>query len=300
MSPTESSSYHWWVSEINAMCGLYLYDLICLKARSHSALRLNHGQNPSKSDLPWSRRCCSRWYRVKDELQSIYRHGRTRGKIGTASDVAKSFELLKILAHGQPRVAHVVKTCNTRETHVIIRVPAVIKTWGDAVRRESLGICHGQSTVIRWVLRVGITGNSVCLAAYHWQIYFPVLRQCLGIASAVEQPPTAIPRHKARPSQNWPKITTYDHVHQIFITSCTWFRRGVLCDRGLSYVVIPVYQVIYTKNFCSFCVWLYEQLVVDFNSGCIPDIQGFWMDIGRVWLSQFQWSTLELMGKIDQ
>ena len=61
-----------------------------------------------------------------------------------------------------------------------------------------------------------------------------MLRQCLGSASAVEQPPTAKPRHKARPSQNWPKITTYDHVHQIFITSCTWFRRGVLCDRGLT------------------------------------------------------------------
>ena len=98
-------------------------------------------------------------------LQSIYRHGRTRRKIGTASDAAKSFELLNILARGQPRVAHVVKTCNTRETRVIIRVPAVIKTWGDAVRRGSLGVCLGQSTVIGRVLRVGITENSVCLAA---------------------------------------------------------------------------------------------------------------------------------------
>ena len=35
-----------------------------LKARSYSALRLHHGQNPSKSGLPWSRRCCSRWCRV--------------------------------------------------------------------------------------------------------------------------------------------------------------------------------------------------------------------------------------------
>ena len=48
--------------------------------------------------------------------------------IGTASDAAKSFELLKILARGQPRATHVVKTCNTRETHVIIHVTAVIKT----------------------------------------------------------------------------------------------------------------------------------------------------------------------------
>ena len=87
--------------------------------------------------------------------------------MGTASDAAKSFELPKIFARGQPRVAHVVKTCNTRETHVIIRVPTVIKTWGDAVRRESLGVCLGQSTVIGRVLRVGITGNSVCLAVYH-------------------------------------------------------------------------------------------------------------------------------------
>ena len=131
-------------------------------------------------------------------------------------------------------------TWNTRESNVIIRVPAVIKTWGDAVRRESLGVCLGQSTVIGRVLRVGITVNSVCLAAYHWQMDFSVLKQCLGSAWAVLRQcigsgtaadgPTP---YKAWPSQNWPKITTYDHVHQIFITSCTWFRRGVLCDRGL-------------------------------------------------------------------
>ena len=153
-----------------------------LKARSHSTLRLNHGHNPSKSGLLWSRRCCSRWCRGLDELQSNYRRGRTQGKIGTASDAAKSFELLKILARGQPRVAHVVKTCNTRETHVIIRVPAVIKTWGDALRRERLGVCLGQSTDIGRVLHVGITGKSVCLAAYHLQMDFSVLRQCLGSA----------------------------------------------------------------------------------------------------------------------
>ena len=134
-----------------------------------------------------------------------------------------------------------VKTCNTRETHVIIRVPAVIKTWGDAVRRERLGVCLGQSTVIGRVLRVGITVNSVCLAAYHWQMDFSVNKQCLGSAQAVLRQcfssGTAADGHtpyKARPSQNWPKITTYDHVHQIFITSCTWFRRGVLSDRGFS------------------------------------------------------------------
>ena len=97
---------------------LCIHISLSLKARSHSALQFDHGQNPSKSGLPWSRRCCSRWCRVYDELQSIYRRGRTRQKIGTASDAAKSFELLKILVRGQPRVAHVVKTCNTRATHV--------------------------------------------------------------------------------------------------------------------------------------------------------------------------------------
>ena len=70
--------------------------------------------------------------------------GENRNGVGRG----KEFELLKILARGQPRVAHVVKTCNTHETHMKIRVPAVIKTWGDAVKRESLGNSHGQSTVI--------------------------------------------------------------------------------------------------------------------------------------------------------
>ena len=71
-------------------------------------------------------------------------------------------------------------TWNTRETHVIIRVPAVIKTCGDAVRRESLEACPGQSTVIGRVLRDVIAENSMCLVAYHWQMDFPMLRQCLG------------------------------------------------------------------------------------------------------------------------
>ena len=159
------------------------------------------------------------------------------GKIGTASDAAKSFDLLKILARGHPRAAQVVKTYDTCETHMIIRVLAVIETWGDAVRCESLGACHGQSTIIGWVLRVGITRNSVCLAAYHWQMDFSaywmwlaVLRQCFSSGTAAN----GHTQYKPRPSQNWPKINTYDHVHQIFITSCTWFRHGVLCDRGFT------------------------------------------------------------------
>ena len=100
------------------------------------------------------------------------------------------------------------------------------------VRREILGVCHGQSTVIGRVLRIGMTANSVCLAAYHWQMDFSaywtwlaVLRHCFSSGTAAD----GRTPYKARPSQNWPKITTYDHVHQIFITSfITWFRRGVL------------------------------------------------------------------------
>ena len=64
--------------------------------------------------------------RVEDELQPRCRRGRTWGKIGMASDAEESFELLKTSARGQARTAHVVRTYNTRETHVIIRVSAVI------------------------------------------------------------------------------------------------------------------------------------------------------------------------------
>ena len=58
--------------------------------------------------------------RVEDELQPRCSRGRTWGKIGTASDAEESFELLKTLARGQARMTHVVRTCNTCETHVII------------------------------------------------------------------------------------------------------------------------------------------------------------------------------------
>ena len=66
--------------------------------------------------------------RVEDELQPRCRRGRTWEKIGTAWDAEETFEPLKTLERGQARTAHVVRTCNTRETHVIIRVPAVIKS----------------------------------------------------------------------------------------------------------------------------------------------------------------------------
>lgn len=69
-----------------------------LKARSHGALRLNHRQKVV-------------------ELKTTYsRFIDVAGEIGTASDVVKSFELLKTLACVQPHLAHVVKTCNTCET----------------------------------------------------------------------------------------------------------------------------------------------------------------------------------------
>ena len=135
----------------------------------------------------------------------VDRRGRTWGKIKTASYTTKCFELLKILARGQPRAAHEAKTCNPRETHVIIRVPTVIKTCGDAVGRESLGVCHGQSTVIGRVLSVGITENILCLAAYHLQMDFSirwtwlaVLRQCCSSETAADDHTP----YKARPSQN--------------------------------------------------------------------------------------------------
>ena len=155
------------------------------------------------------------------------------GKIGTASDEEKVLNCSKILAREHPPVAHVVKTCNTRKTHVMIRVPAVTKTWGDAVRRESLGVCRGQSTAITRVLRVGITVNSVCLAAFHWQkdffhvhittwTWLTVLRQCFSSRTAAD----VHTPYKARPSQNWPKITTYDYVRQIF---SSLVRNQMLC-----------------------------------------------------------------------
>jgi hypothetical protein len=96
-----------------------------------------------------------------------------------ALDAVKSFELIKRLAHGP----QVTKTCNARETHVIIRVSAVIKTWGD-VRRENLAVCHRQSTIIRRVLRVGIKRNSVCFAAYYWQVDFSA---CIALSKPVKQ-----------------------------------------------------------------------------------------------------------------
>ena len=142
---------------------------------------------------------------------------------------------------GGTRGKDVQHTWTTRE----IRVPAVIKTWGDAVRRESLGVCHGQSTIIGREVRVGITGNSVCLAAYHWQMDFSVLRQCFNSGTAAD----GHTPYKARPSQNWPKITTYDHVRQIFRTSCTWFRRGASHEWGFYNYNFPLFSCLGFRAF---------------------------------------------------
>ena len=71
---------------------------------------------------------------------------------------------------------------------------------------------------------------NLFLALHVGWTWVAVLRQCFSSGTAAD----GHTPYKARPIQNWPKITTYDHVHQIFMTSCTWFRRGVLCDRGLS------------------------------------------------------------------
>ncbi len=44
-------------------------------------------------------------------------------------DAVNSFELFKTFYRSHPQVAHVVKTYNTHEKHVITSVLAVIKTW---------------------------------------------------------------------------------------------------------------------------------------------------------------------------
>ena len=76
-----------------------------------------------------------------------------------------------------------------------------------------------------------------------------MLRQCFSSGTAAD----GHTPYKARPSQSWPKITTYNHVHQIFITFCTWFRRGVLCDRGFTY--------------CSFCCkWFIHRIILTFKT----------------------------------
>lgn len=56
-----------------------------------------------------------------------------------------------------------------------------------------------------------------------------VLMQCFSSGTDAGHTP-----FKPRISQYWPKITTYNHVHWIFLNFWPWFRRGWLCDWGLS------------------------------------------------------------------
>ena len=105
------------------------------------------------------------------------------------------------------------------------------------------------------------------LAAYHWQMDFSigwtwlaVLKQCFSSGTAAD----GHTPYKARPSQNWPNITTYDHVHEFFITSCTWFRRGVMCDGGWTLWTGPGYSARESTPF-----WKRVQLKV-VPSGCPP------------------------------
>ena len=146
-------------------------DLPCLKARSYSALRLNHDQNLSKN----SPREADDVVRVDVELKTSYSrflgvagHGENRKGVGRGKKLWTPQSFSPRTSTGGTRGKDVQHTWNT----MIIHVPAVINTWGDAVRRETSRVCHGQGTVIRRVFGVGITGNSVCLSAYHWQTDF--------------------------------------------------------------------------------------------------------------------------------
>ena len=61
------------------------------------------------------------------------------------------------------------------------------------------------------------------------------------------------------------KISTYDHVYQIFINSCTWFRRGVLCDRGYRYreagITSVRYIILLIANRDYFSIPLYRLML---------------------------------------
>ncbi len=63
--------------------------------------------------------------------------------------------------------------------------------------------------------------------------WLAVLRQCFSSGTAADGHTPAIPRTKHGQTKNWPKITTHEHINQIFVTFCLWFRCGVLCDRAL-------------------------------------------------------------------
>ena len=61
-----------------------------------------------------------------------------------------------------------------------------------------------------------------------------MLSECLDSASAVKQPPTAIPCTKHGQTKIDHELPLTTTSTRFFITSCTWLRRGALCDRGFT------------------------------------------------------------------
>ena len=81
---------------------------------------------------------------------------------------------------------------------------------------------HGHRTgVTRWyhgkycvISGLSMTNGFFRIHITTWT-WLAVLRQCFSSGSDAD----GHTPYKVRPSHNWPKVTTYDHVHQIFITS---------------------------------------------------------------------------------
>ncbi len=140
--------------------------------------------------------------RVSVDFQTSYTRFIDVAGRGKSLNVLNCSKLLTRTTTGITCGKDVQHTWYTRKTHAIIRVMPAMKSWRDALGRESLAICHGQKTVIGGVLRVGITGNSVCLTSYHWQMDFTcgwlaVFRPCFRSGTVADG---HIP-YKARPSQ---------------------------------------------------------------------------------------------------
>jgi hypothetical protein len=89
-------------------------------------------------------------------------------------------------------------------------------------RRDGAAVSRGNLPLLN-------TCELISNHAHGWT-WLALRRQCFnsGTASDCQTP------YKARPSQNWQKITTDDHVHKIFRTFCTWFRREVLRGRAFT------------------------------------------------------------------
>ena len=105
--------------------------------RSHSALRLSHGQASQKVVF----READDVFCVHVEFQTSY--GRFIDVAGQGGKSERRQTRQKVLNCSNFSLR--TTTCNKRETHVIIRFPTVIKSWGDAVRLESFVVCHGRA-----------------------------------------------------------------------------------------------------------------------------------------------------------